>query len=649
MTRKTTVQPFTYYVPAALLPEPILYPVLKGALPTRGNGQNLSVLLPSDSQLRGFDIDFMNLIFIRMLGVTAGWSLEFHTFGSFTEMWLGVLTDVCHIAITASQMDPTKAICPYTTINDTKLMDYGYVQDYTYGDYAAGGIPGKGLQANGSAANLLGCLNYGAPYVTSGFALLSLVAPSPFNVLSSLFNSDVCNVATVIVIIACSAGFLVSLLERKNPHVGTLSRGAYWALFTFISGADEQPRQKSGRTVMVMLALSNMITVSIITSIISAKLTTASLSVTVVDKLADVKGTLCVESNYQVLAAFVQRDPNKPVSIVSVPVEQCIQLLLNKTVGAVITDSTVLSWYTNYYQLPTTHISPVLQSNPFAFVYKNVSLMQYVNPAVIAATQTDADWIPATQALKVKYFGDDAAASAVASVTPVNYNTVIVAVVMAGVAFLVAFTNGDWGRGITNEKFRYLFSRRTKADMSDEDAAKMGDEQAMVRLLVKELREVKDSLDVLHADVHAVKARVKHGFAQVKQMGGSGGGGAGAVASIGASPDDQVRMARSSSRRIDQWVMTGIPEQQQHQQQTQQAPPPMFSARPPQPPPQPNAQKPPKPVQPPSAMQQQPASAPAPAPAQAKELSAASVEPGFCGLPDSGHYVFPWAPQPSKR
>ena len=609
-------------------------------------------MLPSDSQLQGFDIDFINLIFIRMLGETAGWSLEFHTFGSFTEMWLGVLADVCHIAITASQMDPTKAICPYTTINDAKLTDYGYIQDYTYGDYANGGIPGKGPQAtlnntvNGTASNLLGCLNYGAPYVTSGFALMSLVAPSPFNVLSSLFNSDVCNVATVIVIIACSAGFLVSLLERKNPHVGTLARGAYWALFTFINGADEHPRQKSGRTVMVMLALSNMITVSIITSIISAKLTTASLSVSVIDKLADVKGTLCIESNYAVLSAFVDRDPNKPVSIVSVPIEQCIQLLIAKTVDAVITDQTVLSWYSSYYQLAKTHISPVLQSNPFAFVYKNVSLMQYVNPAVIAATQTDANWIPATQALKVNYFGDASSPTAVASATPVNYNTVIVAVAMAGIAFLVAFTNGDWGPGIPNEKFRYLFARRLKTDMSDEDAAKQGDEQALVRLLVKELREVKDALDVLHADVHAVKARVKHGFAQVKQLGGTGGGDKAGFASAtgGASPDAQVRMARTSSRRIDQWVMTGMPEQQQQQQPP--APPPVFSARPQQP--QPTAQKPPKAVQPPSAMRQQQQPAPA-AVAPVKESSGASIEPGFCGLPENGHYVFPWTPQPSRK
>jgi ABC-type amino acid transport substrate-binding protein len=628
------------------------YPVLKAALPTRGNVGNQSVVLPSDKQLQGFDMDFVNLIFIRMLGQTAGWSLEFHTFGSFTEMWLGVLADVCHISITASQMDPTEAICPYTTIDSMKLMDYGYVQDYNYGDYAAGGIPGKGLQAtlngtvNGTAANLLSCLNYGAPYVTQGFALLSLVSPSPFDVLSSLFNSDVCNVATVIVIIACSAGFLVSLLERKNPHVGTLSRGAYWALFTFINGADEHPRQKSGRTVMVMLALSNMITVSIITSIISAKLTTASLSVTVVDKLGDVKGTLCVESNYAVLSSFVARDPNKPVSIVSVPVEQCIQLLMRKSVVAVITDQTVLSWYSTYYQLDKTHISPVLQSNPFTFVYKNVSLMQYVNPAVIAATQTDANWIPATEALKVKYFGNAAAVAASASVTPVNYNTVIVAVAMAGVAFLVAFTNGDWGKGIQNETFKSLFSRHTKRDMSDEDAAKQGDEQALVRLLVKELREVKESLDVLHADVHAVKARVKHGFAQVKQLGGGGGAAAASAVNGGASPDDQVRMARTSSRRIDQWVMTGMPEQQQQPPPPQkQEPPPVFSAFPP--PPQPTAQKPPKPVLPPSAMRQQP---PVVAPVAAvKESTTASIEPGFCGLPENGHYVFPWTPQPSNR
>ena len=629
LTPATPPQPFVYYVNQSLLPEPIPYVPLKASLPTMGRA-NQSIILPSDTNLRGFDIDFINLIFNRMLGQAAGWNIQFVTFGSFTEMWLGVLADKCNVAITASQMDPSKAICPYQSINATAIADYGYVQDYMPGDYANGGIPGKGNVANGSAVNLLACLNFGSPYVTAGFALLSNVKPSPFDVLSSLLNADVCNVATVIVIMACSAGFLVSMLESKNPHMGTFSRGAYWALFTFINGADEHPRAKSGRIVMVMLALSNMITVSIITSIISAKLTTASLSVTLIDGLKDVKGTLCVESNYPTLRAFVERDPNKPVSIISVPVEQCINFLRNGTVDAVITDQTVLSWYTSYYQLSNTHVSPVLQSNPFAFVYKDTALMQYVNPAVIAATETDANWIPATQALQVKYFGPPlSGVSSSPTQTKVNMRTVLVAGVMTGFAFLIAFTNGDWGRGLPIQKYKDLLGRPKRLDMSDEDAAKMGDEQALVRLLVKELREVKDALDVLHADVHAVKARVKHGFAQVKMLPATTTTTPNAV---DTKPDKQqpqkpVLARMSSSKRIDQWVLNGMTSSAPPLAPTtqQNAPPQTQVAVPPPRPPQPAA---PAPVQPP--VPQMP--------------SNSIASESFCGLPSNGAYVFPWAP-----
>ena len=90
---------------------------------------------------------------------------------------------------------------------------------------------------------------------------------------------------------------------------------------------------------------------SIITSIISAKLTTTALSVSYIMMLKDVSKTLCVESNYQVLSDFIQRDPGKPVSVVNFDVNTCMQMLVAGEVQAVITDRTVLTWYTNYYQV----------------------------------------------------------------------------------------------------------------------------------------------------------------------------------------------------------------------------------------------------------------------------------------------------------
>ena len=41
---------------------------------------------------------------------------------------------------------------------------------------------------------------YGAPYISEGFALLSLLKTAPFDVASALFNADVGNAALVIIL-----------------------------------------------------------------------------------------------------------------------------------------------------------------------------------------------------------------------------------------------------------------------------------------------------------------------------------------------------------------------------------------------------------------------------------------------------------------
>jgi hypothetical protein len=63
-----------------------------------------------------------------------------------------------------------------------------------------------------------------------------------------------------------------------------------------------------GRILKIIWLMSNVISLSIITSIISAKLTTAGLAVKRIQKLGDITGTLCIESAcVLVLAALPAR------------------------------------------------------------------------------------------------------------------------------------------------------------------------------------------------------------------------------------------------------------------------------------------------------------------------------------------------------
>jgi hypothetical protein len=84
----------------------------------------------------------------------------------------------------------------------------------------------------------------------TSFSLLSLVQTKPFDISSAVFNNDMLNATSVMVIISMACGYLVFLLERKNSHLGTAPRGVYWSIMTFltVSGAREALRPEPTRT-----------------------------------------------------------------------------------------------------------------------------------------------------------------------------------------------------------------------------------------------------------------------------------------------------------------------------------------------------------------------------------------------------------------
>jgi hypothetical protein len=67
------------------------------------------------------------------------------------------------------------------------------------------------------------------------------VSTAPFDVSGALFNADVGNAATVIIIMLVAVGWVIAVIERRNPHLGSVSRGSYWGLMMFLNAADEGP------------------------------------------------------------------------------------------------------------------------------------------------------------------------------------------------------------------------------------------------------------------------------------------------------------------------------------------------------------------------------------------------------------------------
>jgi hypothetical protein len=120
-----------------------------------------------------------------------------------------------------------------------------------YGDYANSQQPFGTSEY--SAKSAVACLQYGLPYITSGFALMSLISTKPFDISSSVFNNDMLNCFSVMVLISMACGYLACLLERKNMHLGTVSRGAYWSIMNFLQSSENEPVSKKGRTLMIIM------------------------------------------------------------------------------------------------------------------------------------------------------------------------------------------------------------------------------------------------------------------------------------------------------------------------------------------------------------------------------------------------------------
>ena len=226
-----------------------------------------------ETQLLGFDREVVDLIFNKMLRLP----YMFTSFGSFPEMRLGLLQGFCDVAISASNIDVNKALCagPVNVSATAETYDYGY------GDYAAGMPPFVSTANSTAVGKQVHCLNYGAPYLTTGFALMSLPQTKPFDISSAVFSTDILNAFSVITIIIMASGYVAHALERRSLHLGTLSRGTYWSIMTFFmaSGAtcfaqipnlvsnesctltphvENNPMKKAGRLLMIVVMLANL-------------------------------------------------------------------------------------------------------------------------------------------------------------------------------------------------------------------------------------------------------------------------------------------------------------------------------------------------------------------------------------------------------
>jgi hypothetical protein len=97
------------------------------------------------------------------------------------------------------------------------------------------------------------------------------VGNAELDVISALFSTEVGNAGIVILIMMVMVGWCISAVDRSNPHLGTISRGSYWGLMSFLSAAETTPQSKLGRMLNIVWLLTNLISLSVIQCVALAR------------------------------------------------------------------------------------------------------------------------------------------------------------------------------------------------------------------------------------------------------------------------------------------------------------------------------------------------------------------------------------------
>ncbi len=321
---------------------------------------------------------------------------------SYLEMFLALREGMCDVAITAIELDHTRVACDASC---PAVPPGGF--NWTGLDYEDGWSPELW------AASC--CIEYGVPYLYSGFALASRVRYRSISILEQLASPTLLNVALVIITMILAMGWCMYGLEQHtNADLASPARGVWWSITTLstVGFGDAVPITGCGRLVAMAWMLASLLSIAIFTSVLSAKVTASNLDRHVIDTLGHVTRTLCVESAYPTLADYVDLNPEAPPAVVYEPLPVCFEMLLSGAAEAVLTDRPVLTWFVDHYNLGALYVSPVLEGNPFSFAYRPGEALRVTANVAVTQTLKDPTWIPRTVTLAQYYFGSGVQRSA---------------------------------------------------------------------------------------------------------------------------------------------------------------------------------------------------------------------------------------------
>ena len=159
----------------------------------------------------GFDVDVAELVLRRMLG----YNVEYVRLDHMVGFYLALRQSDCDLAITAAELEVSRALC-----------------DASCPAVPAGGFVVSSVDYENDAmadelVDSICCIEFGASYLVSGFALVSKDAQRKLSAMTLIFSPVVVNMGLTLFITLFCAGWLFTLFHMLLFVPQDIQGGAY--------------------------------------------------------------------------------------------------------------------------------------------------------------------------------------------------------------------------------------------------------------------------------------------------------------------------------------------------------------------------------------------------------------------------------------
>jgi voltage-gated potassium channel Kch len=428
------------------------------------------------SMLDGYDVAFVQLV----LTTFKGWMVTYLPYPDQLSMYVGMLNGDCDLAVGANKLDADRVACANPAAAGSPA-----------------GLPVYSGALSASAAYVsrwssVVCLDYGLPYYTSGYAILSLPTAAAVSVGDSVLSVDLLNVATALFVAIFGFGFVMYFVEKQNPLFRDMETSVYYSFVTIatVGYGDVAPVTRTGKLMAVAWMMFGTISLISLSSVVSSKLVIGGLAATTIDSLSQLDpSSVCVDSSDAVLNQYLASQFGIPMAtpltstqLVLDTLAGCMSRMAAGSIIAVVGDKPVLEWASaNLYASSGFYVSGSVFDQYISWAFPAKSAVRADAQVALLAAFTNVTWISSREALESTWFVSAPAVSLTAS-SPIFWPTLWTSVAMAG-AFLVHVGAKRLYKLVKVQRQAAAIDKQGKST----DAASNGDNEHQIRALTADV------------------------------------------------------------------------------------------------------------------------------------------------------------------